>query len=108
MTDTSRIVPPVAPANDEMVLPTDPSFELECKSALFDVPEKFKWRFKGSIQTTSKEWGLIWRMDFESPEHVGRAGFVNRVTCWREPEKSGGDLGISIAYGLRVNPLAGQ
>ena len=79
----SRACPPIAPTNDEAILPPDPSFEAECKAALLDVPEKFRWKFKGSIQTKRVEWGLIWRADFESPEHVGRIGFVNRVTCWQ-------------------------
>jgi hypothetical protein len=85
-------------------LPADPAFESECMSALSD-PAKFYWQFKSSILTRSGEWGLIWRVDFETPGAPARDGFVNHVTCWRPIQHSGNDLGTSVAVGQRVSPL---
>ena len=104
MTETDHILPALAPSDDEVVLPADPSFESECMAAISDSAKELKWQFKNSILTRSEKWGLVWRVDFETPGVSASTGFINRVACWRLPEE-GSALGLLIAHGQRVSPL---
>jgi len=105
MTDADQIFPPIAPNDEEVVLPANPSFESECMSVIAADATKFSWQFKNSILTRSKTWGLVWRVDFTTPRVSASANFVNRVTCWRSGEVSRNNIGVSIAFGQRVKPL---
>ena len=96
--------PPLVPT-DETVLASDPAFESECMSAISDQAKDLRWRFRSSVLTKSEKWGIIWRVDFDTPESANTS-FINRVTCWRTPEETGnGPTGICFAIGQRVSPL---
>jgi hypothetical protein len=105
MSQETPFRPNLAPAQDEVVLPDDPSFTEACMSQIADSAKKFDWRFGKSILTRSSEWGLVWRMDFELPTLPpgGDLGLVNRVTCWRKSELDG--FGVVYSFGQRVDRL---
>jgi hypothetical protein len=92
-------------SGDELVQPADPSFELECMSIISDLAKAKGYQFKISVLTKSKEWGLIWRADFDVIGQSNHLGIVNRVVCWRQPHQDNEPVGVIIGFGQQVSPL---
>jgi hypothetical protein len=103
MIEISEIGPAAVPSDNELVLPADPAFEQECMAAISEDIERFGYRLKNSLMTKSEEWGLIWRVDFETPGVSFSTGFINRLTFWRPSDAP--ELGMSIVFGQRISPF---
>jgi hypothetical protein len=105
MKKTGQLFPPLVPEG-EVVLTPDPAFEAECMSEISGQARENRWQFRNSLLTKSEDWGIILRVDFDTPAVPVSSGFINRVICWRTPEESGnGPSGTTIAFGQRISPL---
>jgi hypothetical protein len=102
MSQTSDFYPNSIP-QDETVLTGHASFIEACMDAIADEAKQNGWRFGNSLLTRSKDWGLIWRIDFQTEKRYGDLGLVNRVTCWGQPGSD--DVGVGIAIGQNIPKL---
>jgi hypothetical protein len=103
MSQTPELYPNPTP-QDETALAADPSFAEACMARIADDAKQFGWRFGNSILTRSKDWGLVWRIDFETEGSRYGGNLVNRVICWRSPDSD--DIGLAVAFGKRIDKLA--
>jgi hypothetical protein len=59
------------------------------------------WHLGNSVATQTKEWGLIWRVDFSYDGEIPSA--INRFVCWRMSTRH---LGSEAAVGQHLKPLS--
>jgi hypothetical protein len=100
ITDGYRSAAPLSP-HGETPLQDDPACLEACRAVVGKLPMAKKWVIQGSLLSSSKTWGTIWRFDYEIPGEE-LPNLVNRVVCWRMPT---GKLEIVVAVGHEVQPL---
>jgi hypothetical protein len=83
------------PARDNFI------FVRECLSKLGNLSAMGQVEPRGRLLTQSKQWGLVFRVDFTvNQEPV--SGFVNRLVCWKEDN---GSVGTIFAIGQDIKSL---
>jgi hypothetical protein len=88
----------------ETVVNDDPAFVEACMARIAEDVERQGWRLGKSIVTRSKEWGLVWRVDFEIQGGPYGSNRVDRVICWRSPDSE--DIGLAVVFGKHIDKLA--
>ena len=75
MSQTSDLYPNSIP-QDATVLTGHAAFIEACMLAIAEEAKQYGWRFGNSLLTQSKDWGLIWRIDFETEKRNSALGLV--------------------------------
>jgi hypothetical protein len=73
----------------------DEAFRDECLKSL-----PANWTFGATAFSQSKEWGLVLRADYTTPDIIGPA--VNRVVCSRNAD---GKMRVNVTMGQNIPPL---
>ena len=83
----------------ETPAPADEGFRDACFKALQAVIAS--WTLSETLFTQSKEWGLVLRADYTSPDLAGPN--VNRVVCSKNTD---GKMRVNVTLGQSLPPLA--
>lgn len=95
--------PGPTPQGEDM-LADDKAFANACLSAIARDVDGFGLRLGTPVLTRNKEWGRVWRVDFQSASGSGEAfGLVNRIVCWESPGSN--DIGVAFLIGRPLPKL---
>jgi hypothetical protein len=79
--------PPLGPGSDELGSDNEP-FVQRCHAHAKHMITSMKLEVIQEMVTQSKEWGPVWRADFNFPKQKPSSIVkVNRMMCWEQGEK---------------------
>jgi hypothetical protein len=98
-----RLCPGPEPENEMPVL-EKPDFVAACMSKASDRAALTGWRLGNSTLTHSDIWGFVFRIDFQSANHLKGSEISHRLVCWSADEGNT-VAGTALVPGYKLQPL---